>query len=90
MDTMQRLRDLAAERGVTVYRLAQESGVAYSTVRMSGKRGGQLSLYVIERFCQALGISLAEFFASEEERRILRAGREMLPHRTEGNAAQRQ
>ena len=76
MDTMQRLRELAAEQGTTVYQLAQTGGIAYSTVRMSGKRGGQLSLSVIERFCHALGISLAEFFASDEERRRLRAGRE--------------
>lgn len=77
MDTMQRLRELAAEQDTTVYRLAQTGGIPYSTVRMSDKRGGQLSINVIERFCKVLGISLAEFFASEEERRKLRWGREV-------------
>ena len=73
MDTLQRVYELINERGISIYRLAQMSGISYSTIRTSEKRNGQLSIDVLERICKALNISLAEFFADGKELVALRA-----------------
>ena len=75
MNTLARVRELAAERGFSIYRLAKESGICYSTIRTAEKRNGQLSVDVLERICVALDITLAEFFADEKQRRLLRAAK---------------
>lgn len=67
MDTVKRVCDLAEERGLTMYQLAQKSGISYSTIQTTRKRGGQLKIDTIERICDALGISLSAFFAEPEE-----------------------
>ncbi len=73
MDTLTRVQNLTAERGISIYRLAQMSGISYSTINTSKKRNGQLSVDILERICDALGISLAEFFADDEQLPALQA-----------------
>lgn len=63
MDTVARVYALAREHGLSLYQLSQKSGVSYSTIRTTEKRGGQLKVDTIERICAALGISLSTFFA---------------------------
>lgn len=48
---------------MSVYQLTQASGIAYSTIRTTEMRGGQLKVDTIERICGGLGISMSEFFA---------------------------
>ena len=67
MTSMQRVRGLLAERGMSLMRLADLSNTSYSTFKMTERRGGQLSVDTIERVCRALGISMAQFFAAWEE-----------------------
>lgn len=71
MNTLDRVRELADERGITLYRLSQMSCICYSTIHTSEKRNGQLTIDVLERICAALGISMAEFFADRTERALL-------------------
>jgi len=66
MDTVQRVYELAAQRDLSVARLAQLSGISESTIKMTKKRGGQLKIDTIERICIALGITLSAFFADWE------------------------
>lgn len=73
MDTLLRVRQLAAARNLSIYRIAQMSGICYSTIRTAEKRCGQLSVDVLERICDALGITLAEFFADEEQFALLQS-----------------
>ncbi len=73
MDTLARVHELIDERGISTYRLAQMSGICYSTIRTAEKRNGQLSVDVLERICDALEISMAEFFADDEQLTILRS-----------------
>jgi transcriptional regulator with XRE-family HTH domain len=63
MDTVKRVYELVEANHITLYQLAQKSGVSYSTIKTTEKRGGQLKVDTIERICMALGISLSAFFA---------------------------
>ena len=63
MDTVERVNELAAERGLSLYQLARTSGVPYSTLRNTAKRNGQLTVDTIERICVGLEIPMCAFFA---------------------------
>lgn len=63
MDVKQRLQQLMDERGWTIYRLAKEAGVSWSTIRNVFRRGTEPSISTLEVLCKGLGISLAQFFA---------------------------
>lgn len=67
MDTLVRLQELIDERNLTITELARISGVRRSTLQTAMQRGSQLTVPTIERICQALGITLAEFFTSRGE-----------------------
>ena len=62
METIERVYELAAERNISINRLAEMSGVSVSTIKTTKNRGGQLKVDTIERICNALGIPLYMFF----------------------------
>lgn len=66
MDTLARLTDLLNERGWTEYRLAQECGLAQSTIGNIFRRGTEPTLSTLETLCKGFGISLSQFFADGE------------------------
>ena len=66
MDTVKRVYELAAQRKISISELAERSGIAGSTIKMTKKRGGQLKVDTIERICDALGIPLSAFFATDD------------------------
>ena len=63
MNTINRVQTLGDERGLTLCHLSKICDLSESTIRAAKKRGNQLSLDTIERICEALDISLSEFFA---------------------------
>ena len=63
MNTITRVYELLDDRALSLTKLAEMSGVAYSTIKMSESRNTQLSVDTIERICNALGITLSEFCA---------------------------
>ena len=63
MNTLTRVYELLDDRALSLTKLAEMSGVAYSTIKMAESRNTQLSVDTIERICNALGITLSEFFA---------------------------
>lgn len=67
MDSLVRLNDLLAERGISLFALAKASGIHYSTFDAARRRSGQLSIDTIERICDALQIPVYEFFMSDED-----------------------
>lgn len=78
MDTNQRIRQLMKERGLTEYRLALDSGLSKSTVSALLHCNTTPSVPTIEAVCNALGITVSQFFAEEgdslpvnEEQRLL-------------------
>ena len=67
MDTIGRVMELIEERHMTVYQLETLSNLSRSTLRSTRRRGGELKVETIERICDALGITLGEFFSGEKE-----------------------
>ena len=63
MNTITRVYELLDDRALSLTKLAEMSGVAYSTIKMAESRNTQLSVDTIERICNALGLTLSEFFA---------------------------
>ena len=55
MDTIARVHELADAQDMTMYRLAQISGISMTTIHMAERRGGQLKIDTIEQICRALG-----------------------------------
>ena len=66
MDTIARVHELADAQDMTMYRLAQISGISMTTIRMAERRGGQLKIDTIEQICKALGITLSAFLADQD------------------------
>ena len=64
MDTFGRLQELLEERNLTLYQAAKLSHVSRSTLNNAKNRGGQLSVDTIERICDALHITLGDFFTT--------------------------
>lgn len=54
------------ERGWTIYRLAQESGLSQTTISNIFKRNNQPSLPTVNAICDACGITLAQFFTEND------------------------
>ncbi len=66
MDTHERLRQLLAERGWSVYRLAVKCGLSESTLANIFKRNTVPSVSTLESICNGFGITLSQFFAENE------------------------
>ena len=66
MDTIARVHELADAQDMTMYRLAQISGISMTSIRMAERRGGQFKIDTIEQICRALGITLSAFFADQD------------------------
>lgn len=62
MNTINRVQELADERGLTLCQLSRMCDLSEATIRTAKKRGNQLSVDTIERICEALNITLSEFF----------------------------
>lgn len=62
MDTVAIVEELLDERGLTMYKLAMLCDISYSTLKNTKVRQGQLTIDTIEKICQGLGITVAEFF----------------------------
>ena len=62
MDSKARLQTLMDERGWTIYRLAKESDVAWTTIRNMFARNTEPSIATLEALCKGMGITLVQFF----------------------------
>jgi len=65
MNLQSKIRDLMNERGWTVYRLAKESGVSWSTLRHMFERNTEPTVPTLEAICRGLGISLETLLLGE-------------------------
>lgn len=81
IDVLKRINDLRRERGWTIYKLAEESMVAQSTMSNMFARKTLPGLYTLNQICEAFGITMSEFFDDgvtvSDETRILSAFREL-------------
>ena len=61
-NTVQRVYELLNEKHLTIYQLERMSNVSHSSIQNAGKRGGQLTVDTIYRICNALEITMSDFF----------------------------
>ena len=66
MNTLVRLRQLLDDRGWTEYRLSKECGLSQSTIGNIFRRNTTPSIDTLEVICNALGITLSQFFAETD------------------------
>ena len=78
MDVKKRLEELMKIKGWSMYRLAKEAGLSWSTVRNVFKRGTDPTIGSLEIYCKALNVSLSQFFdidnsfgLTDEQRRLI-------------------
>ena len=62
MDVKERLQQLMEERGWTIYKVAKEAGIPWSTVRNMFKRNTEPSIATLESICNGMGMTLPQFF----------------------------
>lgn len=64
-DTLLKIRKMMELRGFTVYQLAKESNIAYSSLNNLFQRNTEPTLPTLRKICAGLEISLPEFFSDE-------------------------
>ena len=67
MDVIKKLNALRLERNMSVYRLSELSVINQSTLANTFSRGTVPSVENLEKMCDALGITLAQFFMTDEK-----------------------
>ena len=72
-DINERIRQLCDVRGWTIYRLAKESGITYSTLCTMLHKSNVPSVPTLCKICNGFGISLSEFFDSQNDSVLLTA-----------------
>ena len=67
MDVKARLQQLMDARGWTMYKLAKESNVAWTTIRNMYARNTDPSITTLESLCKGMGMTLVQFFDTDNE-----------------------
>jgi len=62
MNILDKINELRNKRGWSIYKLSEESGVSQSTLSNMFVRGTNPNITTLSMICDALGISLGEFF----------------------------
>lgn len=89
MNVIDKIRELQWERGWTDYKLAQAADVSQSSLATLFARRTPPKLEMLQRICEAFGITLAQFFLederiellSESERKMLSSFRKLPPEK---------
>lgn len=68
MNTVERAKELARARGMTLSQLAKLCSISYSTLKSAEERHSQLSVDTIELICSGLRMPLSDFFAERSGR----------------------
>jgi transcriptional regulator with XRE-family HTH domain len=90
MDIGSRLTKFREAKGLSKNKLAKSAGVTQGFISQVESGNRLPTLEVLNRICSALGISLSEFFADDQEpeippdlRRILDTARRLTPRQRE-------
>ena len=67
MDILEKIDKLRIEKGWTLYKLAEESGITQSTLSNMFIRKTQPTITTLTSICNGLNVSLSEFFAEEAD-----------------------
>ena len=67
MDVLFKLKELEEARGWSHYQTAKAAGLSLSTVSNTFTRNMQPTLDTLEKLCKGFGITLAQFFAGDDD-----------------------
>ncbi len=70
-EMIHRIQELCQARSWTVYRLAKESGIPYSTLCTMLHKTNAPSIPTLIKLCDGFGITLAEFFDTGSQQALL-------------------
>ena len=62
-DTLNKIVELLNNRNWTLYKLAKESGIPYSSLNSMFQKNNQPTIDTLEKICRAFHISMSEFFS---------------------------
>lgn len=77
-EIIDRIQALCTARSWTVYRLAKESGITYSTLCTMLHKSNSPSLPTLIKICNGFGITLAQFFDAENPQATLSPAQKYL------------
>lgn len=79
MNVLDKIRKLQWERGWNDYKLAQAADISQSSLASLFSRQTPPKLDMLQRICEAFGITLAQFFLEDEKIEVLsEAEKQML------------
>ncbi len=89
MNVIDKIRKLQWERGWTDYKLSQAADISQSSLATLYSRNTPPKLEMLQRICEAFGITLAQFFLedeqievlSEQEKKMLTSFRKLPPEK---------
>lgn len=65
-NVINRIKQLCEERGFSYYQLAKRSEIPYSTLNTMFLKDNQPSLPTLKKLCNGLGITMLQFFNTED------------------------
>ena len=80
MDVLNRIKQLAADRNWTEYRLVKESGLSASTIANIYHRGTIPRIPTLEILCSTFGISMSQFFEDKTYHELSKEQALLLQH----------
>jgi transcriptional regulator with XRE-family HTH domain len=63
--TLLRIQELCNQRGWSLYKLAKESGIAYSSLNNIFIRNTQPTIPTLEKICNGFNITMSDFFNND-------------------------
>ena len=78
MDVKSRLKQLMDERGWTIYKVAKEADIPWSTVRNMFKRNTEPSITTLECICSGMGMTLPQFFDVDNQMGLTPEQRQLI------------
>jgi transcriptional regulator with XRE-family HTH domain len=67
-DILMRISTLCEERNWSLYRLAKESEIPYTSISNMFARNTQPTVHTLEKLCEGFGISMSTFFDTPVEK----------------------
>ena len=67
MNTIARVREIAKQRELTMFQLAELCDIPYNTLKRTEERNGQLTVNTIEKLCIGLRMPMSAFFEESEK-----------------------
>jgi transcriptional regulator with XRE-family HTH domain len=71
IDIIQRINELCFARSWSIYKLAKESDITYSTLFTMLHKASAPSIPTLIKLCDGFGITLADFFDTDNDRAFL-------------------